>query len=258
MSKAVHPLLLRHDFNRRAIRHCIPQRLDLLIRHRNAAVGPVARHASNRPFIRLAVDEDQPAGAAALLAGKSRVLRSRIGDVEREVVGAVGIAVVDHKATLGRALVALKALRPDRRVSQLNMFDYTDRPIHPVERQGSRRLGNEDMIDLWKNERRRGRGRAGEEEQREDRSRARWAERELHRCARLEQCPLRRDFVPVAARNLTNLTGSRRRKKWRDPDGARRRRAARGGVRDLGCAAEVMPAVMPERPDVGNGLPLFG
>ena len=123
------------------------------------------------------------------------------------MIGAVWVAVVDHKAPLGRALVALEVFRPDRRAAKLDLFDHADRAIHSVERQGSRGLGHDDMVNLGKGERRRWRGRASEE-QREDRGRARRAEQKLHRCARLAQCPLRSDFGPIAAWKFTKFTGS--------------------------------------------------
>ena len=75
------------------------------------------------------MDEDRPARAAALRTGIVGIRRVGIGDAQRQVIGTVRIAIVDRVSPLGRPLVALETLGPDRRSAETILARVNRRPV---------------------------------------------------------------------------------------------------------------------------------
>src|SRR5690242_7887545 len=61
-----------------------------------------------------AVDHDVASGINAQLPGTTPLRDGRIRDVQRQVVGALRIAAIDHIVTLGRLAISLPGLRTHR------------------------------------------------------------------------------------------------------------------------------------------------
>ena len=108
--------VLRLDFDRRSIRHHSPDFIHVGIGNPNAAIGPVDQLKQPAPpakAVGLAMDHDVPAGIDAGGLGGLDLSGVGIGDMDRLVGDAAGIAPVEEIAPLRRALVTLPVFLPD-------------------------------------------------------------------------------------------------------------------------------------------------
>jgi len=107
----------RSDVDRRPVIDGSPDLLDRGITHRDATLGPILVEAARISMTipgRQAVYEDISAWIGMSLRCARPVLRTRIGNVQRKVIGRPSPSSVDAIEALGRAAVPALALRPDR------------------------------------------------------------------------------------------------------------------------------------------------
>src|SRR5699024_6325388 len=105
------------NMNRRAGRDYAPERIHVLIRQGDAAVGPVA--TATVGIIRgFAMNHDGAAGINAIGLGPGDIFGVGVGDVDGAIEQAVGIAPVKHVGALGSARVTALALVANRLLAE--------------------------------------------------------------------------------------------------------------------------------------------
>src|SRR5579859_3613675 len=119
------PSLLRLDFNRRPIRHCVPDFVDLFVRDSNAPIGPIlqpVRRPDRSVSVRQTMHEHVSSRRDALSPRRCTFALIGIGNVNGLVELAVRVAKIKNVGSLGSFVVPLPRLWPDRVASQRDLI----------------------------------------------------------------------------------------------------------------------------------------
>jgi hypothetical protein len=117
-------LFLRSYLHWRAVIHKLPDFLDLLIGHSDAAISPIAGTMGGPDesvSVWQAVNVNVTACGYSKFSGALFVSNVRIRNVQRAMKLTVCVSAVYHVNTLRRSMIALPRLRPDRLASERDL-----------------------------------------------------------------------------------------------------------------------------------------
>lgn len=125
-------IILWPDFNRRTVGHSCPYLVDLDVRHRYAAVGPVLKtvsRAHKAVTIWQSVKKNIASWRHTLLKRRRPIMGTRIRNVDRLVKLAVRIAEVENINAFRRLVIALSGFRTDRVAPQSDLVRLDLSPV---------------------------------------------------------------------------------------------------------------------------------